>query len=278
MDCKAFCRKRYGEIFKEEYRNAEGKPNDKRRLAQKNTIRKTTIEAFRKFPAIEPAEVWKTIYIAHIRKHSGVDDLTLVQNVMSAENSWKKSSGHAFEQIICDLLNPILKPHDMKFILQKELSNKIKLNEISNEVRDVSWLKEQAKGSVFDLFSVITERTGDNVRVFGCIQSKTSIRDRVTRDREPSRNAMAAFFWSVSIVLDGAFLKLPKFRSMVNGGSSEFRENGWHSLYCFSKRPKKENRIFYVDVDFKVIEKHAVKAKNAWLKKRQWFNSDWRPE
>ena len=56
-------------------------------------------------------------------------------------------------------------------------------------------------------------------------------------DREPSIHAMQSFFGSVVFVLDGDFLRLPKFVSMINGGSEEFRENGWHGMLHISDLP-----------------------------------------
>jgi len=70
-----------------------------------------------------------------------------------------------------------------------------------------------------NLFTIVN--MDDKWYCFGCVQSKTSIRDRVTRDREPSLQAMQSFFWSTAVVLDGDFLRLPKFVSMVNGGIPE---------------------------------------------------------
>ena len=105
----------------------------------------------------------------------------------------------------------------------------IKAGELSNEPRDINWLKEQVRSGVFDLYAVIEKDNGKKF-CYGCIQSKTSIRDRVTRDREPSLQAMRSFFWSVIIVLDGDFLRLPKFIAMIDGGTSEYPNNGIVSI------------------------------------------------
>ncbi|MBQ6565755.1 MAG: hypothetical protein IJL80_01755, partial [Treponema sp.] len=128
-------------------------------------------------------------------------------------------------------------------------------------------------GSVFDLYALVNRN--DKKYCYGCIQSKTSIRDRVTRDREPSIQAMKSFFWSVIIVLDGDFLKLPKFTAMVNGDSKEFPTNGWHSMFVFSKKYSKD-RIFPTDLNFTNFKEQAVEAAEFWLNQRQWFDSTWR--
>lgn len=89
--------------------------------------------------------------------------------------------------------------------------------------------------------------------------------------------AMQSFFWSTIIVLDGDFLKLPKFVSMVNGGTPEHNENGWHGMYVFSEHYS-QDRIYAIDLDFKNFKEHAITAANYWLTQRQWFNNQWRAD
>ena len=122
-----------------------------------------------------------------------------------------------------------------------------------------------------------TNKESEKKFCYGCIQSKTSIRDRVTRDREPSIAAMHSFFWSTIIVLDGDFLKNKKFVTMVNGGSIEHPTNGWHGMYVFSEKYSVE-RIYPTDLSLKNFKEHAVKAAKYWLSQRQWFNCDWKVE
>ena len=196
--------------------------------------------------------------------------------MISADQSWKKSSGHAFEELIKVLGTAALQSNGIEIVLQRDLNTLIKDGKLDNEVRDIAWLKEQIRASIFDLYTIV--RTTDGRRFcYGCIQSKTSVRDRVTRDREPSMQAMQAFFWSTIIVLDGDFLKLPKFISMVNGGTTEYAENGWHGMYVFSEAYS-QDRIYPIDLDFKNFKEHAVIAARYWLTQRQWFNAQWRAE
>ncbi len=199
-------------------------------------------------------------------------DVDTVNKVVSADNSWKKASGHAFEELIKLLGNDCLNPEGIEILLQRDLNTLIKANEIYNEPRDVSWLKEQIKSSTFDLYAVLNKDS--EKYIFGCIQSKTSIRDRVTRDREPSMLAMKSFFWSVAIVLDGDFLALPKFKAMVNGGTQEYENNGWHGMYVFSDKYTID-RIYPIDVNLKLFVEHAKEAAHAWTTQRQWLDSKW---
>ena len=245
------------------------------RESQKAAIRTSMVKALEKYPNVQVAELWSAIYRAHLFRKSGISDLDIINKVISADQSWKKSSGHAFEEMIKELAAIALYDTDLEFVLQRDLNTLIKAGELSNEPRDISWLREQIKGNIFDLFAVIN--IGEKKYCFGCIQAKTSIRDRVTRDREPSIHAMQSFFWSIIFVLDGDFLRLPKFNIMVNGGSEEFRENGWHGMYVLSVKEAKE-RIYPLAMDFEIIKRHALQAAKQWRENRQWLDINWEAE
>ena len=279
MDFKKYCLKAYQVLFKREFRNCQlRKEDDKRRYAQKAAIRRSSIAAIKKYPDIEPTQIWKTIYIAHVNHFSGVTDRTVIDKVISADNSWKKSSGHAFEEMIAELANIGLAEFGLRVILQKELSDQLKLENVKNEVRDISWLKEQVKSSIFDLYAVI-DTEDDGILVFGCIQSKTSIRDRVTRDREPSIIAMNAFFISIAVVMDGDFLRLPKFKNMVNGNSTEFDISGWHAMYVLSHDQSYSlDRIKCIDLSMQKLVDDLKVGADFWRNQRQWLNPSWSPE
>ncbi len=242
------------------------------REAQKSAILISITKALRKYPDEPVAELWSAIYRAHLFRKSGISDLETISKVISADQSWKKSSGHAFEEMVKELASLALYGTGVEIILQRDLNTLIKANELANEPRDISWLKEQIKANIFDLYGILTIE--DKKYCFGCVQAKTSIRDRVTRDREPSIHAMQSFFWSVVFVLDGDFLRLPKFVSMINGGSEEFRENGWHGMYVLSVKETNQ-RIYPLGMDFEIFKNHALKAAEQWQKRRQWFDSKW---
>ena len=242
------------------------------REAQKSAIRLTITKALRKFQNESVAELWSAIYRAHLFRKSGISDLETIDKVISADQSWKKSSGHAFEEMIKELASLALHGTGIEIVLQRDLNTLIKANELANEPRDISWLKEQIKANIFDLYGILTIE--DRKYCFGCVQAKTSIRDRVTRDREPSIHAMQSFFWSVVFVLDGDFLRLPKFVNMINGGSEEFPENGWHGMYVLSAK-EINDRIYPLTMDFEIFKNHAVQAAEQWQKRRQWFDRNW---
>lgn len=283
--CHKFCIDTYQAEYKSFYDSAINKQSRKPfshtimdecdREAQKYAIRITFTKALKKFPNVAVAELWSAIYRAHLFRKSGIADLDTINKVISADQSWKKSSGHAFEEMIKELATLSLHGTNMEIVLQRDLNTLIKAGELYNEPRDISWLKEQIKANIFDLYCIINIE--DRKYCFGCVQAKTSIRDRVTRDREPSIHAMQSFFWSIVFVLDGDFLRLPKFVSMVNGGSEEFQENGWHGMYVLSIK-ETNNRIYPLTIDFDIFKQHAVQAAEQWTKRRQWFDRLWKAE
>lgn len=250
-----------------------GKATEIETAAQKEAIRRATVEGIRRYPDMEAAEIWRAIYETHVHRKSGIDNADTIAKVVSADQSWKKSSGHAFEEIVKLLGSEALRDIGIDIVLQRDLHSLINNDQLQNEPRDISWLKEQIMSGIFDLYALV--RKDGKQYCFGCIQSKTSIRDRVTRDREPSMHAMQSFFWSTIIVLDGGYLKNPKFVNMVNGGTQEHPYNGWHGMYVFSDRYT-QGRIYPLDANFTVFKRHASQAANFWLTQRQWLNINWK--
>uniref|UniRef100_UPI0004745E81 hypothetical protein n=1 Tax=Vibrio ordalii TaxID=28174 RepID=UPI0004745E81 len=114
MDYNEYCIKEYKNNFINFFESSNKKKSeDKRKEAQKSSILKTSIEAMKKYPEIEPKDIWKVICVAHVNNFSGITDASVINSVISADNSWKKSSGHAFEEMIKELGNFYLKEHDI---------------------------------------------------------------------------------------------------------------------------------------------------------------------
>ncbi len=243
------------------------------KVAQKFAIRNTILRFFSLLEPRQKAQAWTALYAVHVGRKAGVEILPeQAQKVISADQSWKKSSGHAFEEVVKELGNRALAGTGMELVLQRDMGPLFRSGSIRNDERDQDWLREQIASSVFDLF-VMKEG-----KVFGCVQAKTSVRDRVTRDREPSTSAMDHFFWSIVFVLDGDFLKLPKFQHMVNGGGTEFIHNGWHGLYAFSVPDGLNTRIHLLDANLEPFKEQAGLAAKDWFNNRQWFDRDWLPK
>jgi hypothetical protein len=153
--------------------------------AQKEAIKCATLEGMRAFAEEDPASIWNMVYGIHVHRKSGVKDTDTIAKIIAADQSWKKSSGHAFEEMVKFLGSEALRSEGIEIVLQRDLSLIIKNNQLNNETRDISWLKGQK--SNFDLFAIVHK--DNNNFCFGCLQCKTSIRDRVSRDREPSIHA-----------------------------------------------------------------------------------------
>jgi hypothetical protein len=207
-----------------------------------------------------PKEIWSAIHAAHLKRKSGrAIDLTEddIAAVVSAHQSWIKSGGHAAEDFWKEKVNAHTGTSGIQVLLQRDVSLLMNQRAISNPPLQLNQLKEWLASSSFDLYAV--SKNGSQVIVFGCIQSKTSIRDRVTREREPSNQAMDFGFWSIALVIDGEFLRLEKFKTMVNGGTAIFPRNGWHAMYALDVNDA-VGRIIKLDRDLSNFMVDAKKA------------------
>lgn len=289
-DYKKFCAQEFNRVYDSLYEKQLEKTRAKdpklvaERYAQKEAIKESFKSSLNKYsPKIEAADLWHAIYVAYLKKKSGLsgkidmDDAKeeIIEKVVSAAQSWKSASGHVFESFICESINPLFEKsgdqHRIKFILQKELNDYFKNNMIGNSPEHKNWLRKSLDSLDFDVYA-ITEYAG-LYHVFGCIQTKTSIRERVSRDREPSQEAMDHEFWSIAIVLDGEFLSNPKYIDMVNGGQS-YKLNGWHGMYTFSSHYAND-RIYPIGEDFKILISHAIQAAGQFMSRGNLKN-DWK--
>lgn len=287
-DYKKFCAQDFNKIYDRLYEKQLKKTRAKNpklvaeRYAQKEAIKESFKNSLNKYSKeIEAADLWRAIYVAYLKKKSklsgmiNMDDAKeeIIEKVVSAAQSWKTASGHAFESVICDSINPIFEKTDeqygIKFILQKELNDWFNKGLIGNNLKHKEWLRKCIKSSDFDVYA-ITEYAG-KFHVFGCIQAKTSIRERVSRDREPSQEAMNLEFWSIAIVLDDEFLSNPKYIDMVNGGQS-YKQNGWHGMYTFSSH-NANDRIYPVGEGFKILISHAIQAADQFMSRGNLKNN-----
>lgn len=169
QEIKQYCVQTYKELYKSEYDRllseaaskskkadlANNKRNEIETAAQKYAIKQSIIQGMQIFPN-HISLLWHSIYEAHVYRKSGVADLRVIQEVVSADQSWKKSSGHAFEEMIKELATMAMGDLPIEFVLQRDLNTLIKAGEIANEPREISWLKEQIKGNIFDLFAITT--------------------------------------------------------------------------------------------------------------------------
>ncbi len=288
IDYVVFCEKTYNDTWSREYAiEVDKKHTDNsavlttaRLLAQRKAIDKTFVDAILKYsPEVSESDIWAAIAITHKLNVANLSEFGVPKDVhsqvfercLSAHQSWIKSSGHSFERYISSIENDLLEKNEIRFILQSEMTKMVKEKSLVNTEEDIAGLN--AWGKDFDLYAVQTVHGEQHI--FGCIQSKTSIRDRVGRDVTFSRNAMDGLFWSVGVTLDGDFLNMQEFIHMVNGGGS-YPRNGWHGMYAMSGLEESNDRIYKTDVGLSMFVNHAIQAAKQFISDRRKLNSDWR--
>ena len=288
VDYKVFIRDLYRQTWEHEFiievedRETFAARQAARLAAQRKAIDKALVESLLKYsPDVPESEIWKEIGMTHKLNVAELSDFgvkeeeqpSVIEMVLSAHQSWIKSSGHSFERYISNINSEALAKNEIRFILQSELTAMIRGNQLTNTPEDIEGLGSWGKD--FDLYAI--QSVHGDVHVFGCIQSKTSIRDRVGRDVTFSHNAMDGLFWSAAVTLDGNFLNMPEFVHMVNGGAS-YRTNGWHGMYAMSGIEGNNGRIYKVDDSMDLFIKHAIAAAKQFISDRRQLNENWRPE
>ena len=272
LECKSFCEMSYRLCYNH-YLSDKTDTESNQAKARKYAIGKTASEAMLRFPDLEPNEIWKIISKIHVKWYCQLElEPEVVEKILSARQSWVKASGHAFEEMVKEECNKSLRETDIIVLLQRDLSALLKKNKITNLSRDITWLKDVCAQETFDLF-VCKKEEGGFFRVFGCVQAKTSVRDRVTRDREPSIVAMSKKFWSIVFVFDADFLHQPKFIAMVNGDHAYgYDTNGWHFAYSYDSSFN-EGRIRYVGEGLSVFVSDAITASHKFTGEERAFRT-----
>lgn len=260
--------------------SSEAAKTNARREAQRIAVDTAFVACLMRFyPEVDEKTIWGAIGKIHKLNLANLIELGVPEDAqqevydrcISAHQSWIKASGHSFERYIAGLNNQELAQNGIRFILQSELTELIKQKCLKNTKEDIAGL--QAWGKDFDLYSIQT--IYGNTRVFGCIQSKTSIRDRIGRDRAFSENAMDALFWSAAVTLDGDFLNMPEFIHMVNGGGS-YHTNSWHGMYAMSGIADTNDRIYRTNERLDIFVNHALQAANQFISDRRELNRNWK--
>ena len=281
MDYVEFCKSTYNFMYEKKYleylagRSAKAAMESSERLAQHEAIVYTFQTAIDEYAKSHDAtEIWNAIYRAHILRKININDINdideeVVNAIISASQSWKKCSGHVFEDYIVRSTEDRLSEIGISFVLQKTLSQMLFEGRIANSRADN--ISEIVKDDVFDIYAI--KHVDNQNIVFGCLQVKTSIRDRVVRDRGFSIPIMNRNIWSAIIVLDGKYMSMPKFEAMVNGGTNQYRENGWHGMYCMSNA--ETNDRIYEDTDLRLLIQDALESADTFLASRQLLTPYW---
>ena len=153
-DIREYCGRVYADTYAREKQKIEkeirsnsktgtvpvSKEGDVETSSQKEAIKFATMEGLKRFPDIEASVIWRTVYETHVHRKSGVDDADVIAKVVSADQSWKKSSGHAFEEMLKLLGSDALRESGIELLLQRDLNALIKAKRLNNEPRDVSFI------------------------------------------------------------------------------------------------------------------------------------------
>ena len=283
-DYFAFCKSTYTRTWNEAYLiECQVKNSQSAKLAaQRKAIDTTLVESLLHYADIvSEDEIWKNIALVHKLNVANLSDFhiseaeqaSVLERCLSAHQSWIKSSGHSFERYIASIDNDELQNNEIRFILQSDLTKMIKEGSLTNTSDDIRGLNSWGKD--FDLYAI--QAIHGDIHVFGCIQSKTSIRDRVGRDVNFSKNAMEGLFWSVAVTLDGSFLNMDEFKHMVNGGGS-YPVNGWHGMYAMAGISESNGRIYKVNDTLDLFVTHAVRAAKQFIADRRMLTPSWSAE
>lgn len=192
----------------------------------------------------------------------------VIKQVEASRQSWVRTSGLSFERFIMNTVNAAAKitALGVRLVTPSDLKKLLDANGLHNDPGDLLWVG--ALDESFDLY-VVQNAFGRDF-VVGCIQAKTSIRDRVGRDQPFSQQAMAHHFWSVAVTLDGDFLRNPLFANMVNGmAGTQYPQNGWHGMYAMA-RTTNNDRIYKVLID------HLEAAVTKRMANAGTFDSTWK--
>lgn len=209
-------------------------------------------------PDEDPAVIWTTLQKIHYQIATGIRlPNYMVEAVVSAHQSWNKSSGTAFERFIAARMSEIMpqvsviKPGEFEILkLTREVIN-----------------AEKVLGNMEDDLFVVYESDGETWLI-GVLQQKASVRDRVKMDISHSKLMVEAGLWSALITVDpDNFLDVPKFRGFADGISEHGRI--WHGVYKMSATLEESEGVF----DISKLEAHLPQVVEAVINER--MNADW---
>lgn len=291
MSLKTDCEREYQNAYNAEYAIQLGKRRKLEKNRRKCARNKALDEAYGNVlvaysadiasGTIDDKDIWNELAIIHKRYAADLTTLgvpaaiqdQVIESVERARQSWVRSSGLRFEDHILVAINtdPNLATWKVQVKRPKEVLKLIDAGKYSNDADDLDFIKRA--GDRFDLY-IVQEIMGRQF-VVGCVQAKTSIRDRVDRDCPFSRQAMERHFWSIAITLDGEFLNNPLYREMVNGKTGTMHEiNGWHGMYVLA-RVSTEDRIYKVDNTFSLLINHLNQALTKRAANTATFDNTW---
>lgn len=98
------------------------------------------------------------LYRAHLLRKVNITsindiDETVVDAIISGSQSWKKSSGHVFEDYVCRTTKERLSQYNIRFVLQKDLTQMLQDGQIANDPSDD--IEAIARSDNFDIYAIV---------------------------------------------------------------------------------------------------------------------------
>ncbi|OPH54975.1 hypothetical protein BC351_30100 [Paenibacillus ferrarius] len=280
------------------------KPSKSKRASmRRETIFATFESLLNTFPNENPGQMWRIVEKAHVYSYlqsEGVDmdvfglkynikreileelffDDELISSFESAKQSWKRSSGIAWENFFEGTFESeddeikVVNPRDLKKLLKGEHINNNEgypapLHFFDNEQK--KYFESLLKKKDFDLFLLFYSTYHRKWRLFGLIQCKTSIRDRMKINASTSKDAMNKNLWSILLALDPD--------SYLRGQYYEMAKTDWHGVYFMEKEVSVDDNIVRAPIDelqSKILN-HANQVLQIITDKPEVINSSWRP-
>ncbi|WP_394219118.1 BsaWI family type II restriction enzyme [Halobacillus trueperi] len=275
---------------------------------RRQTISKTMEKVAKDFPDLEPSQIWKNIEKAHITNYisgsitlpnSSLDASGIISYLLngdtlkvfnSAGQSWKRASGVAWEDFIKtnlflsneDVEIKILTPVEMNSLLQGEtLKNNngdprglaIPNQDEKSKLEYERFLSKVLNDKNFDLFLVYYVPFTKQWRLFGLIQCKTSIRDRIKINMKSSEEAMSKNLWSIVIAMDSdSFTK--------SGQYNRAAKESWNGFYVLDNEKAIDESIIYGNLFHiqEAISNHCNQVIETLIMDTQSIHPLWRPK
>ncbi|EPR07800.1 BsaWI family type II restriction enzyme [Ruminiclostridium papyrosolvens] len=297
----------YAKILSEKTCNISGTVTDKKIASLRtDTIHEVFSSLVSKFPGENPGHVWRMVQKAHINsyidnKRETIKTILQAKNIDedkafelltddellsifdSATQSWKRASGIAWENFfrqgltLGDNSGEIIVVNDsMMNKLFKGGSQPRQNGEeaelhISNDSQR-SYIGEILKSKNFDLFLLYLTQFSRKWTLFGLIQCKTSIRDRVKINTSSSRKAMDNNLWSILLALDPDYF--------LKGQYYKAAKEDWHGVYLIDEDKPNDDSIYFGSMDRiqELIKNHALQVLEMVTDiNNSNFNANWRP-
>lgn len=302
-EIKQFAIEEYNRSLQErESGSSNNVSKSKRASMRRETIFSTFQELLKKFPDENPGLIWRIVENAHVYSYlnnEGIDievfskkygipadvleellfDDELISSFDSAKQSWKRASGLAWENYFEGTF--VSGTDEIKVIGSSDMKKLLLGNHINNregvpsplhffDVNQMEYFNSLLNKKDFDLFLLFYSSYHKKWRLFGLVQCKTSIRDRIKINASTSIEAMNNHLWSILLALDPD--------NFLRGQYYDMAKANWHGVYFMEKDIHDDDNIIYGPLEHlqKTILEHANKVLQIITDKPEKIDSGWR--